>query len=159
MSFFGFSILDLKKTIHFTSLHFHSLGVRPAFYCGVMMRGLYGVRCTVSIYGAVVLWYCLWRCLWRCLYIYLENGENGEMGENGEKKNLPWLYLGLPGLLLSLVSCRVLSCARFSCTPRCGRIRIRVRSRFRRLRSPSSRSHRHRCRRRYIRRCAAEIGG
>ena len=149
MSFFGFSILDLKKTIHFTSLHFTSLGVRPAFYCGVMMRGLYGVECTVSIYGAVVLWYC-WGvvCGVVCIYIW-------KMGKMGKRKT----YLGLPGLLLSLVSCRVLSCARFSCTPRCGRIRIRVRSRFRRLRSPSSRSHRHRCRRRYIRRCAAELGG
>ena len=53
MSILDFSILDLKKTIHFTSLPFHSLGVRLAFYCGVMLRWLYGVGCIVSIYGAV----------------------------------------------------------------------------------------------------------
>ena len=40
MSFFGFSILDLKKTIHFTSLPFRW---RPP--C-LIMRG----------YGVVVLW-------------------------------------------------------------------------------------------------------
>ena len=147
MSFFGFSILDLKKTIHFTSLPFPW---RPpclllrGYDARVVWGGMY--REHIWCGGVVVL---LWRCLWRCLYIYLENGE---MGENGEKKNLPWLTW-------DVVVVGVVSCARFSCTPRCGRIRIRVRSRFRRLRSPSSRSHRHRCRRRYIRRCAAEIGG
>ena len=147
MSFFGFSILDLKKTIHF-----HSLGVRPAFYCGVMMRGLYGVECTVSIYGAVVLWYC-WGvvCGVVCIYIW----KMGKMGKRKTYLGFTLAYLGCCCRWCRVVSCRVLSCARFSCTPRCGRIR----SRFRRLRIPSSRSHRHRCRRRYIRRCAAELGG
>ena len=79
---------------------------------------------------------------WYCLYIYLENGE--KWGE----KNLPWLTWSW-----SLVWSCVLSCDRFSCTPRCGRIRIRVRSMFHRLRSPSRRSHRRSCRH-YIRRCS-----
>ena len=112
MSFFGFSILDLKKTIHFTSLHFHSLGVRPAFYCGVMMRGLYGAGCIVSIYGAVVLWRCCGVvcgivCGVVCIYIW----KMGKMGKRKTYLGFTLAYLGCCCRWCRVVSCRVLGLA------------------------------------------------
>jgi len=89
----------------------------------------------------VLSWYC--RGIVVVLFVYIF----GKWEKWGEK-NLPWLTWSW-----SLVWSCVLSCARFSCTPRRGRIRIRVRSMFHRLRSPSSRSHRRSCRH-YIRRCS-----
>ena len=111
MSFFGFSILDLKKTIHFTSLHFHSLGVRPAFYCGVMMRLLYGVECTVSIYGAVVLWRCCGVVRGVvCIYIW-KMGKMGKMGKRKTYLGFTLAYLGCCCRWCRVVSCRVMGLA------------------------------------------------
>ena len=119
MSFFGFSILDLKKTIHFTSLPFPW---RPP--C-LLLRGYAAVvvwsgMCCDHIWcggggrgggsycrGIVVVlsWYCRGIVVVLFVYIYIF----GKWGKMVRKKT----YLGLPGLdrWCGVVSCRVLGLA------------------------------------------------